>query len=166
MAKEYWDTCLFIAFLKNSDDEQEDVNIIDALIRKAKKGDSTIIVSTFVIAEIRRRSIYDEGHWRIVKDIFFTNRPYVRLVSLNPRLADLASTIGAQHDMISPADAVHVATALSERVDVFYTLDGKREHGKRRNKDLLSFNGLIGNPPLRIEPPRMPLHTQLPFRAI
>lgn len=166
MAKEYWDTCLFIAYLKNSPDEQEDVDIIDALLRKAKKGENTIVISTLVIAEIRRKSIYDEHHWRIIRDIFYTNRPYLRVVALNPRLADLASTIGTQHNTISPADAVHIATALSETVDVFYTLDGRHEHGIRRKGDLLNFNGLIGNPPLKIQSPQMPLHSQLPFKQM
>lgn len=86
------------------------------------------------------------------------------MVVLNPRLADLASTIGTQQNSITPADAVHVSTALSEKVDVFYTLDGKHEHGIRRNKDLLQYDGLIGNPPLRIAVPQMPINAQLPFK--
>ena len=81
--------------------------------------------------------------------------------ALTPRLAELASTIGAEHNSLSPMDAVHIATALSEKVDVFYTLDGKHEHGKRRSRDILDYDGKIGKPPLKIKAPTMPLNTQL-----
>ena len=75
------------------------------------------MVSTMVLAELQSRPFYDETRYRIIRDIFYTNLSYVRVVTLNPRLADLASTIGAQNPALSPPDAVHIATALSEQVD-------------------------------------------------
>jgi predicted nucleic acid-binding protein len=163
MAKEYWDTCLWIAYVKDSDDERTTVDIVDALLRGAQNGERLIVVSTLVLLELRSQARYNPTHWRIVRDIFYTNRPYIRVVNLNPRLADLGSTIGAEHSNLTPPDAGHVATALSEKVDVFLTLDGKHEHGRRRTRDLLDYNQRIGNPPLRIEAPQMPLNSQLPF---
>lgn len=62
MVREYWDTCLFIAYLKDSPDEREEVDIIDTLLRGARNGSRLIVVSTLVLAEIRRKSIYDEHH--------------------------------------------------------------------------------------------------------
>lgn len=162
MGSEYWDTCLFIAYLKNSHDEQPAVEAIDALIRSAQPPVSArlIVVSTMVLAELQYRPFYDEVRYRIIRDIFYTNRSYVRVVTLTPRLADLASTIGAKHTALSPPDAVHIATALSEPVDVLLTLDGQHEHGKRRKADLLQYDGQIGNPVLAIRPPAIPLGTQ------
>lgn len=142
MPKEYWDTCLFIAYLKDSTEERAAVEIVDALLRSAQAGERQIIVSTMVLAEVQRRETYSEAHWRIVRDIFYTNRAYIRVVVLNPRLADLASSIG-QEQNLTPPDAVHIATALSEKVDVLLTLDGLHEHGKRRTSDLLAYHERI-----------------------
>jgi len=159
---EYWDTCLFIAYLQNKEDEQDIVNIVDALLRGAReKNERLIVVSTLLLAEIRPRDVYDEFHWDIFRDLFYTNRPYIKIQALTPRLADLASSIGGDFNTITPADAVHVATALSEPVDVMYTLDGSHEHGTRRRKDLLEYDGKIGKPPLAIKMPIMPENSQL-----
>ena len=144
----------------DSADEQPAVEAVDALIRSAQSTDRLIVVSTMVQAELQRRPVYDEARYRIIRDIFYRNRSYVRVVTLTPRLADVASTIGAEHGL-TPADAVHVATALSERVDALLTLDGSHEHGRRRTKDLLRYDGQIGNPPLVIRPPTIPLGTQI-----
>ena len=114
-----------------------------------------------VLAEIRPKDVYDSFHRDVVRDLFYTNRPYIKVQALTPRLANLASTIGGEHNNLSPADTVHIATALSEKVDIFYTLDGSHEHGKRRKTDILDYDGKIGKPPLKIKVPVMPLNSQL-----
>ncbi len=156
MIREYWDTCLFIAYLKNSPDEHEQAaaEAVDALIRSAQlpTRERLIVVSTLVLAELRRHPSHDESRYDIVRDIFHTNRPYVRVVTLTPRIADLASSIGSENPRLAPADTVHVATAISEGVDSLLTLDGRHEHGRRRRPDLLFYDGKIGNPPLPIRP--------------
>lgn len=161
-SKEYWDSCLFIAYLQNKESEKDIVDVVDALLRGAsQKNERLIVISTLVLLEVRPMNIYDNFHWTVVRDLFYTNRPYIKIQALTPRLADLGSTIGGEHVNFSPADTGHVATALSEGVDVFYTLDGKHEHGKRRTSDLLDYDGKIGKPPLKIKVPTMPTTTQL-----
>lgn len=163
MISEYWDTCLFIAYLKNSPDEKSAAEAVDALIRTAQQPEKErlIVVSTLALAELRSRSDYIQSRYHIVQDIFYTNRPYVRVVTLTPRIAHLASSIGSENPRLSPADAVHIATAISERVDALLTLDGLHEHGIRRRNDLLFYDGKIGSPPLAIKPPAIPPGTQL-----
>ena len=162
MIREYWDTCLFIAYLKNTSDEQPAVEAVDALIRSAQSPARArlIVVSTMVLAELQGRPFYDKARYQIIRDIFYTNRSYVRVVTLNPVLADSASIIGADNISLSPPDAVHIATALSERVDALLTLDGQHEDGKRSG-GLLQYDGRIGTPPLAIRPPTIPLDTQM-----
>ena len=53
VASEYWDTCFFLAYLQNKPEEQELVEIISARLRLAETGDTLIVVSTLVLAEIR-----------------------------------------------------------------------------------------------------------------
>ena len=162
LSKEYWDTCLFITYLLNEVEEQDTVTVIDALLRGAsQKNERLIIISTLVIAEIRPKDIYDPFYWTVVRDLFYTKRPYIKIQALTPRLAELASSIGGSHPNLSPADTVHIATAISEGVDVFYTLDGKHQHGKRRTTDILDYDGKVGKPALKIKVPTMPLNVQL-----
>ena len=161
MAKEYWDTCLFIAFLQNWSDERNFVDIVAARLRKAEEGENLIVVSTLVLAEIRPRSAYDTPRVEVIRDLFYTNRPFIRVVALSPRIADLASLVGADHNALSSPDAVHLATAWSEKVDVLLTNDGKADKERRRSGELLFYDRKIGNPPLAIERPTMPADTQI-----
>ena len=160
MAREYWDTCLFLAYLQNKLEEKELVETISALLRRAESGDALIVVSTMVLAEIRPLRAYDPGHAEVVWDLFHTNRPYLKMVALSPRIAELAGTIGSDHQITSP-DAIHVATAWSERVEVMLTLDGARDRESRRSGGLLAYDGMIGKPPLTISRPTRPLDSQL-----
>ena len=160
MASEYWDTCLFLTYLQNKSEEQELVEIISALLRRAESGETLIVVSTLVLAEIRPLRAYEPRHNDVIWDLFHTNRPYLKMVSLSPRVADEAGTIGSGHQLTSP-DAVHVATALSERVDVMYTQDGAADKERRRSGKLLSYDGKIGKPPLKIKMPMRPPDSQI-----
>ena len=157
---EYWDTCLFIAYLQNKPEEGGLVDVISTLLRRAEIGNTLIVVSTLVLAEIRPLRAYDPRHSDVLWDLFHTNRPYLKFVALSPRIAELAGTIGSEHRITSP-DAVHVATAWSERVDVMLTIDGGPNNETRRSGGLLSFDGKIGRPPLKIEYPVMPIDSQL-----
>ncbi len=107
MASEYWDTCLFLAYLQDKPEERELVEIIAAA--------------------------------EVLWDLFHTNRPYLKMVALSPRIAELAGVIGSGHRITSP-DAVHVATAWSERVDVMLTQDGAadREGGVQANSSSMT----------------------------
>ena len=153
VAREYWDTCLFIAFLQNRADERELVDIVAARLKKAEEGENLIVVSTLVLAEIRPRSAYDTERAEVIRDLFYTKRPFILMVALSPRIADVASLIGADHNALTAPDAVHVATAWSERVDVLLTNDGKADRERRRSGELLFYDRRIGNPSLRIERP-------------
>ena len=162
MAREYWDTCLFLAYLQNRPEEQDLVETISALLRRAESGNALIVVSTFVLAEIRPLRPYEPGHADVLWNLFHTDRPYIRIVTLSPRIAELAATIGSQHQITTP-DTVHVATAISERVDVMFTQDGTGERERRRSGGLLSYNGKVGTPPLEIAVPTRPPDSQIEF---
>lgn len=167
--KEYWDTCLFLSFLNNRDDEKDKVEIISALLQGAKEKKRLIVVSTQVIAEIRPRDVYNQYHWNTVHDLFYTNRPFIKVVAHTPPIAVLAASIGAEHDSavedyrVTVPDAIHVATALVEQVDVMLTYDGDASKERRRGGGLLSFDGAFEHRghTLTIKEPTMPLDSQL-----
>ena len=159
MDKEYWDSCLLLAFLQDKPEERELVDIISALLRRAEAGDTLIVVSTLVLAEIRPVRPYNPDHDEVFWDLIHTNRPYVKVVSVSPRIAELAATIGSEHKISTP-DAIHVATAWSERVEVMLTMDGSSSVESRRSGKLLSFDEQIGKPPLSIKMPARPPDSQ------
>ena len=168
MAREYWDTCLFLAYLRNRPEEQVTVDVIDSLLRRAlaPASDVTIVVSTMVVAELPRRESDDPAQWRAIGDLFLANHPNVLVVAGSLPIGLRASEIGTEHPGITPSDAMHIATALVARVDVFLTLDGVRRRGRARRKDLLQYDGLIGHPRLDIRPPEMPPGSQMPLRPV
>ena len=81
---------------------------------------------------------------------FFEN-PYIVIRNLDRQTAEMAHEFTRAHGLKN-MDAIHVATAVIAKVSVLYTFDSSQ--GKRRG--LLSHNGKIGNPPLRIERPPDP----------
>ena len=164
MDKEYWDSCLFLAYLQNKPQERELVETISALLRRAESGDTLIVISTLVLAEIRPLYPYDPNHEEVVWDLFRTDRPHLKMVNVLPRIADLSATIGGQHQAITVPDAIHVATAWSERVNVMFTLDGSPDKERRRSGKLLFYDGKIGRPPLNIRRPTRPPNSQLELR--
>ena len=161
MASEYWDTCLFLAYLQNKPEERDLVEIVSALLRRAESGDTLIVVSTLVLAEIRPRSTYEPFHTGVIRDLFYTNRSFLKVVALSPRIAQLAGTIGGEHNQLTSPDAVHVATAWSEKVDVMLTIDGAPDKERRRSGQLLFYDGKLWNPPLKIEMPSRPPGSQM-----
>ena len=160
MDKEYWDSCLFLVYLQNKPEEQDMVEVISALLRRAEAGDTIIVVSTLVLAELRPLYAYDPSHAEVLWDLFHTDRPYVKIVSLSPRISELAATIGSDYNAITVPDAIHVATAWSEKVDSMLTLDGSPDKERRRSGQLLFYDAKIGTPPLKIALPERPPDSQ------
>ena len=163
MAKEYWDSCLFLAYLQNKPEERDMVEVIETLLRRAETGDAMIVVSTLLLAEIRPLYAYDPNHAEVLWDLFHTNRPYVKIVSLSPRIGEMAATIGSEYNAITSPDAVHIATAWSEKVNVMLTLDGSPDKERRRSGQLLYYDEKIGTPPLKIVLPERPHDSQFEF---
>lgn len=145
---EYWDTCIFIRYLEppKNDKEEEQLTRIDPMMRSAAKGNTLIVVSTLVLAEIRPRESYNKRHRDIIDDLFYRGRQNVKVVAVHPAIAKMASDWGGlfQSTLTSP-DAVHAATAFVERATVMYTLDGDADSERRRSGKLLTFDGKLGN---------------------
>ena len=80
--------------------------------------------------------------------LFFENQ-FISMKPLDRQIGELAHEFTRTHSLAG-GDALHVATAIVNKVDVFYTWD---EHKKRARRGLLVHNGKIGTPPLRIEKP-------------
>lgn len=157
--RQYWDSTLFLSYVANN--QPDFCDAIDALLRIRETGGISIVVSTFAIAEVRYLGGDDgkevepispeerERRIETVREMF--DSPELELRALTPHTAQLAQSIGNEHPALTPADCVHIATALDARCEILFTLDGIG--ARRRPKDMLRYSRQIGNPPLPITPP-------------
>ena len=133
---------------------------------EARAGRARIVVSNLVLSEVRPRPEYKMDYKSIVEELLETDVPYMRWYGLPRSIAVRARDIGATFGELTPADCVHLATAIEAEADVFFTYDGD-EKPPRRSKRLLSLDGRIkakpGKPSLKIVTPRVspgPLFTK------
>jgi len=80
------------------------------------------------------------------------NTPVPLRSYLDRGIAEYAHELTRTHGLHN-ADAIHVATAVKNKVSVLYTYDAV----KQRRKGLLKHNLKVGDPPIRIEKPPDPL---------
>ena len=113
------------------------------VLNLAASGEVEIITSALTIAEVlhlQGRQPIQADKRKQVTDFF--KRSYIIPVSITRRVAEESRDLVWDHG-IEPKDALHVATALSAKVDVFNTFD----------QSLIGKNLKVGNPKLRIEIP-------------
>jgi predicted nucleic acid-binding protein len=137
----YWDSCVFHALLGNEPDR---VKGCQQIIKQAGEGSLFIYTSAITLTEC----VWLKGKERIAKEHeeaiqkFFMHK-FIRLVNCDRIMAEQARKLVWQYG-IPPKDSIHVASAISQQVDIMHSYD---------NKDIVKFNGRIGNPPLKIENP-------------
>lgn len=152
---QYWDTSVFIAFLKK--DRLDRVEEIRVLIRAAKDKKIRILASEFVRAEIVPTESNNLEQLRILDDFLLAARSDVQFVNVFRPIAEKARHLVANHraDKLTVPDAIHLATAIHFNVDVFFTYDGDGLKDRLRNRSggLLKFDGCLGRPPLKIAVP-------------
>ncbi len=160
---------MFISLLTAK--EPERVRTILGLLDQHDKNGITIIVSTMVVAEVRRiprpgakgpapaeednvvTTPYDPKYLDQVRELF--KSPDLDYRVPTPSIVELARDIGDQFPKLLPVDCVHIATALEAKADVLFTWDGAGVQ-RRRPDAMLRYDKRIGNPPLRIMEPFVP----------
>jgi predicted nucleic acid-binding protein len=154
---QYWDSMLFTSFLTETIPDR--VDSFRQLLRRVEMhlSDSRAVASTFVIAEVHPLDTNNQQHQRLVEDLFDADRPYLQFYAVTRRVALLARDLTMQVTGLTNPDAIHLATALIARADVFLTYDGARDNKKKRSGALLRLDGKLGNPPLKITTPEAEL---------
>lgn len=125
----YWDANAWIAYIRKempSPTNQIKVPRYDwcrGVMRRAENREIEIVTSAFSLCEVVKRR--GEALDTSVNVAAFFDQPFVFLV-------DLAKPVGLKAQSlqlsgvgnIKPADATHIATALTANVPVFHTFDG------------------------------------------
>ena len=149
----YWDSCVFIALISNLMTSQATDRRwhCQRFFDDAINGRIEIVTSVITIAEVVRAEAVPgtptnpvpQVIRQKIEDLF--NEPYLQLVHVDTARAAEARDLTWQFPQIKYPDSMHLACARYAQVDARHTYDGE---GKQTG--LLSFDGQIGNPPIRI----------------
>ena len=138
-ARRYWDSTNWISLL--AEDEASRAEICQNILNDMVVGKLTVITSVWTLAEVirRRRSLsISADDDRVITD-FFRQHDNLVIHDVTRAVAEKARSLSREHGL-RPADAVHLATALSSVADVFETWD----------RDFLALRGRV---PIEIREP-------------
>jgi uncharacterized protein len=119
LSRIYWDSMLFIYWLEDHPQHAARMNRIHE--RMEERGDK-LCTSVFTVGEVLT-GLYKRDALEIasqVREAFLS--PQIDLISYTPETADSYARIRAGQ-RVSPADAIHLASAANAGVDLFLTND-------------------------------------------
>ena len=153
----YWDTCVFIAWLKNEGLPNRSLDEIEGIrdvVSKIEKGTVKLITSAITIAEMLECDM-PPGATDLFKSLL--QRRMMVTISVDIKVAGLASNLRSyykkskEHEKtLCTPDALHLATAILYKADEFHTFDGSN----KKSLGLLNLGGDVGGYPLIIRKPK------------
>jgi predicted nucleic acid-binding protein len=119
MSRIYWDTMLFVYLIEEH--PEHTVRVREILVSMERRRD-TLCTSVFTIGEVLTGP-YKRGATEVVSRVWEVLRPpRVELVPLTAETAERYARIRAEN-RVSPADAIHLASAAYAGVNLFLTND-------------------------------------------
>lgn len=141
----YWDANLFHAVFGKEEGRAE---ICEHIVKLGLQGQIEIYTSTVTFAEVVWvKSILDgkgklnklsPDHEPIIQKFFMHS--FIRPINCDRRVAEVARELMWKYPL-KPKDAIHVASAVRQQVDVLHSYD---------DDDLIPLDGKIGNPALKV----------------
>ncbi len=146
----YWDSCAFLALLKNEPDKIDECK---SVIKAAKDGKVIIVTSALTFIEVIK---LERGKPKLSKDVeekirAFFKHEWIYIYNVDRKIGELARDLMWQYEGLKPKDSTHVATAVQSKVDVLETFDD----------GLIKLSGKVGNPLLPIRRPYFPNQLEL-----
>jgi predicted nucleic acid-binding protein len=144
----YWDTCNFLTILKR--DEVHLDGCVEVL-KAAEDGKLKIVTSSITLAAIikighsKEPALPESDESRIIETFFL--HEYLILRDFDRKTAEMARSL-AWRFQIKAFDAMHVATAIRSKVDVFETTDASL---------IKKIAGKVGEPIIDVRPPYLPV---------
>jgi hypothetical protein len=163
VTKYYWDSCVFLAWIKRETCWPEDVTRgIEQVVEQWRAKQAVIVTSAITMLEVIS-SMMTKDHKDAFTKLF--SDPYLQMIDVDRRIAGKASAIRSFYDtrafkpdgsitgsVMSMGDAIHLATAVHFDVHEFQTLDGAG--ARKRRIDLLGLNGNVAGAKLCIQMPK------------
>jgi predicted nucleic acid-binding protein len=138
----YWDACVFHALFNGEPGRVDSCLRIEAA---AKGGDVDIYTSTTTFVECvwmktaGKTTKLSPKHEATIQAYFMHS--FIKPINCDRLIAEAARALLWQHPHLKPKDAIHVASAIAQQVDLMHSYD---------NDDLVKLSQKIGHPPLKI----------------
>lgn len=119
MSRIYWDTMLFAYWLENNAQYAQRVRNIH---NRMEQRSDRLCTSIFTVGEllVGPRKTKDAEMERALREYFHTSA--VEVLPFDAGTTEIYAGIRAEHN-VSPADAIHLASAAQARADLFLTND-------------------------------------------
>lgn len=160
----YWDTCVFLSWLKAEVRPVGEMEGVRELVAKIHTNEINMITSVLTRAEILRSTLSDKA--KELLDGVMKRRNVeeegtdFKIWNIAHDLRDFYQNVNDGLPTLTLADAVHLATAIHFKADVFYTFD-KKDQKKRRA--LIPLSGNVAGHSLSIKEPNSK-NLELPFK--
>ena len=147
----YWDSCLFLAWLKDEQRKTGEMDSVREVIERAKRREVRLMTSVLTLTEVLSSKI-PVG----MDTLFATLLKRISKQGIDTKIAMLAHDLrdfyvqkAVEHEVkiLSAPDALHLATAILYRADEFHTFD---ESNGRNSLGLLPLTGNVAGHNLTI----------------
>jgi predicted nucleic acid-binding protein len=137
----YWDANIFNALFGAEAGRVEACERIEQLAADGHVKIYTSAVTFVECIKIKNKQITNllPEHEKRISEYF--KREFITEIICDRKIGEAARSLIWKYPHLKPYDAIHVASAISQPIDVMHSYD---------NGDLVRLNGQIGNPPLKI----------------
>jgi predicted nucleic acid-binding protein len=151
----YWDTCLFLAWIKDEERKSGEMAGVREVIERSKRREVKIVTSVLTTVEILSGKI-PVG----MATLFEGLMKRVYRIGMETKIAGVAHDLRDYYSIrkaefggktLSTPDAIHLATAIIYRVTEFHTFDND---GDAKSLGLLPLSGDVGGNRLTICKPQ------------
>jgi len=134
----YWDTSIFLAWLKNEKRNPGEMEGLEELATQIHNNEARMITSVVTKSEILKSTLSNEAVHKLEGVL---RRRNVQVIMTDDRIWDLTTELRDYYQQrkdqdklptLTTPDAVHLATAIIYKADTFYTFDEKDERSRRR----------------------------------
>jgi predicted nucleic acid-binding protein len=151
----YWDTCLFLAWIKDEERKSGEMDGVREIIERHKRREVKILTSVMTTVEVLQSRV-PAGMERLFEGLM----KRLTRASVDSKVALMAHDIRNYYILrpsefggktVSAPDAVHLATAVLYRATEFHTFDGENSS---KSLGLLVLSGNVGGHKLTICKPQ------------
>jgi predicted nucleic acid-binding protein len=151
----YWDTCLFLAWIKDEQRPSGEMDGVREIIERFRRRECKIVTSVLTSVEV-----LDSRLPVGLKTLFYGLMKRLGRLGMETKVAAMAHDLRDHYTArsaefggktLSTPDAIHLATAILYRVTEFHTFDND---GNARNLGLLPLSGNVGGHGLIICKPK------------
>jgi predicted nucleic acid-binding protein len=160
----YWDTCLFLAWLKDEQRKAGEMDAVKDVLERFKRRELTLMTSAITIAEISVAKV-SSGTYTLLDDVM--QRSNFSRIAVDSKIAKLARDLRDHYLSKDPTamtlsvpDAIHVASAIMYRANEMHTFD-ESNNNKQKWLGLIPLSGNVGGHGLTICKPPEPMQGRL-----